>query len=126
MIFIGGSGGVASTFARNRKPRVCLVAGAATAAFKDACSALNQFLIRDPTGGPIPVFDEATWTTAALADPLWNTATWTTATGLARWHPFRMAVARRHRHRGLFDNNRASRADPNARVEFWPQHQEGL
>jgi len=43
-------------------------------------AALNRFLIRDPNGGPIPVFDQATWTTAALADPLWNTATWTTAT----------------------------------------------
>jgi serine protease AprX len=43
-------------------------------------AALNQFLIPDPAGGTVPVFDQATWTTAALADPLWNAATWTTAT----------------------------------------------
>jgi serine protease AprX len=41
---------------------------------------LNRFLIPDPLGGRLPVFDEATWTTAALANPAWNTATWTTAT----------------------------------------------
>jgi serine protease AprX len=43
-------------------------------------AALNEFLIPDPTGGTIPVFDEATWTTAALANPAWDAATWTTAT----------------------------------------------
>jgi serine protease AprX len=42
--------------------------------------ALNRFVIPDPAGGSIPVFDQATWTTAALADPNWDAATWTTAT----------------------------------------------
>ena len=41
---------------------------------------LNQFVIPDPLGGTIPVFDEATWTKVALADRTWNAATWTTAT----------------------------------------------
>lgn len=40
---------------------------------------LNKFLIPDPNGGTIPVFDQATWTTAAQANPAWNAATWTTA-----------------------------------------------
>jgi len=43
-------------------------------------AALNRFLIPNPNGEAIPVFDEATWTTAALSDPAWNAATWTTAT----------------------------------------------
>ncbi len=41
---------------------------------------LNGFLIPDPNGGTLPVFDEATWTTVAGANPAWNAATWTTAT----------------------------------------------
>jgi serine protease AprX len=43
-------------------------------------TALIQFLIPDPRGGTIPVFDEATWTTVARANPAWDAATWTTAT----------------------------------------------
>ena len=43
-------------------------------------SALNEFLIPNPKGGRLPVFDEATWTTVAQANPAWNAATWTTAT----------------------------------------------
>jgi hypothetical protein len=42
--------------------------------------ALNAFKIPDPAGGSIPVFDQATWTTAAQLNPLWDAATWTTAT----------------------------------------------
>jgi hypothetical protein len=42
--------------------------------------ALNQFVGPDPEGGPVPVFDEATWTTYAAANPFWDAATWTTAT----------------------------------------------
>ena len=42
--------------------------------------ALNQFVGTDPAGGPVPVFDQATWTTHAAANPLWDAATWTTAT----------------------------------------------
>jgi serine protease AprX len=41
---------------------------------------LNQFLEPDPSGGSVPVFDEATWTTYASANPAWDAATWTTAT----------------------------------------------
>jgi serine protease AprX len=40
---------------------------------------LNRFLIPDPAGSTVPVFDEATWTTVAKANPAWNAATWTTA-----------------------------------------------
>jgi serine protease AprX len=42
--------------------------------------ALDQFVGPDPAGGSIPVFDQATWTTNALANPIWDAATWTTAT----------------------------------------------
>jgi subtilisin family serine protease len=42
--------------------------------------ALDQFVGPDPAGGPTPVFDEATWTTYASANPAWDAATWTTAT----------------------------------------------
>jgi serine protease AprX len=42
--------------------------------------ALNAFKISDPAGGSIPVFDQATWTTVAQLNPLWDAATWTTAT----------------------------------------------
>ncbi len=41
---------------------------------------LDQFVGPDPAGGSIPVFDQATWTTTATANPTWNAATWTTAT----------------------------------------------
>ena len=40
--------------------------------------ALNQFVVADPAGGS--VFDQATWTTYASANPAWDAATWTTAT----------------------------------------------
>jgi serine protease AprX len=42
--------------------------------------ALNPFVGPDPAGGSVPVFDEATWTTYAAANPLWDAATWATAT----------------------------------------------
>ena len=42
--------------------------------------ALNQFVTPDPAGGTGRVFDEATWTTSAGANPAWDAATWTTAT----------------------------------------------
>lgn len=41
---------------------------------------LNQFVGPDPNGGTVPIFDQATWTTYAAANPLWDAATWTTAT----------------------------------------------
>jgi serine protease AprX len=40
--------------------------------------ALNQFVVPDADGGS--VFDQATWTTYATANPMWDAATWTTAT----------------------------------------------
>src|SRR5207245_2369798 len=42
--------------------------------------ALEQFVGPDPAGGTVPVFDQATWTTYATANPTWDAATWTTAT----------------------------------------------
>jgi serine protease AprX len=42
--------------------------------------ALDQFVGPDPSGSSVPVFDEATWTTYAAANPFWDAATWTTAT----------------------------------------------
>lgn len=42
--------------------------------------ALSQYVGPDPAGGSVPVFDEATWTTDALSNPMWDAATWTTAT----------------------------------------------
>jgi serine protease AprX len=42
--------------------------------------ALNQFVVPDLLGGGGRVFDEATWTTYASANPAWDAATWTTAT----------------------------------------------
>jgi serine protease AprX len=41
--------------------------------------ALNQFVVPDPAGNG-RVFDEATWTTYASANQVWDAATWTTAT----------------------------------------------
>jgi serine protease AprX len=41
--------------------------------------ALNRFLVADPTGGSLPVFDAASWTSAAKADASWTSASWTSA-----------------------------------------------
>src|SRR6185503_10280366 len=41
---------------------------------------LDQFVVPAPDGGAGRVFDEATWTTYASANPAWDAATWTTAT----------------------------------------------
>ena len=41
---------------------------------------LDQFVVPAPDGGAGRVFDEATWTTYAAANPAWDAATWTTAT----------------------------------------------
>jgi serine protease AprX len=43
-------------------------------------ASLDQFVVADPDGGPVPVFDEATWTSAAQANAAWDAATWTSAT----------------------------------------------
>ena len=42
-------------------------------------AALNAFLVSDSTGGGLPVFDAASWTSAAKADASWSTASWTSA-----------------------------------------------
>jgi hypothetical protein len=41
--------------------------------------ALEQFLVTDPAGGSVPVFDAASWTSAAQADASWISASWTSA-----------------------------------------------
>jgi serine protease AprX len=37
---------------------------------------LLRFLIDDPAGGPIPVFDAASWDSAAKSDVSWDSASW--------------------------------------------------
>jgi serine protease AprX len=52
----------------------------------NADGALAQFLVPDPSGGPTPVFDDATWAQVAAADPDWATAYWGSAYwGSAYW-----------------------------------------
>ena len=41
--------------------------------------ALTRFLIEDPAGGPIPVFDSASWDSAAHTDASWDSASWADA-----------------------------------------------
>jgi serine protease AprX len=41
--------------------------------------ALNRFLVPDPAGSSAPVFDAASWTSAAQSDASWTSATWTSA-----------------------------------------------
>jgi serine protease AprX len=38
--------------------------------------ALTRFLIDDPAGGSIPVFDAASWDSASTADASWDSASW--------------------------------------------------
>src|SRR5713101_2536456 len=54
MLFVGdsGPGRVLAAVAGNGKPRIRLVAGRSPAAFNDAGSALNRFLIQRPLAGP--------------------------------------------------------------------------
>jgi serine protease AprX len=40
---------------------------------------LMRFLIEDPAGGPIPVFDASSWESAARSDVSWDSASWTDA-----------------------------------------------
>jgi serine protease AprX len=48
--------------------------------------ALDQFIVADPNGGSIPVFNSAAWQSAALADPTWDAAAWGSAAwGSAAW-----------------------------------------
>jgi serine protease AprX len=41
--------------------------------------ALNRFLITDPAGGSHPVFDAASWDSAAKSDASWDSASWADA-----------------------------------------------
>jgi hypothetical protein len=41
--------------------------------------ALNRFLVPDPAGGTTPVFDAASWSSAARADASWSSASWSSA-----------------------------------------------
>lgn len=41
--------------------------------------ALMRFLIDDPAGGAIPVFDAASWDSASRSDASWDSASWTDA-----------------------------------------------
>ncbi|HEV7639373.1 MAG TPA: S8 family serine peptidase [Gaiellaceae bacterium] len=48
--------------------------------------ALEAFLAADPQGGGTPIFDAASWGTAAQANASWGTASWGTASwGTASW-----------------------------------------
>jgi serine protease AprX len=41
--------------------------------------ALEQFLIADPSGGALPIFDAGTWISVAQSDASWNSASWNSA-----------------------------------------------
>jgi serine protease AprX len=41
--------------------------------------ALEQFLVADPNGGSLPVFDAASWTDVARSNVAWDAASWTDA-----------------------------------------------
>jgi serine protease AprX len=41
--------------------------------------ALDQFLVPDPAGGSLPVFDTASWSDAARSDASWSDASWSDA-----------------------------------------------
>jgi hypothetical protein len=48
--------------------------------------ALAQFLVPDPNGSAVPVFDSERWATTAAADPSWAAAHWGSAHwGSAHW-----------------------------------------
>src|SRR2546421_11944060 len=48
--------------------------------------ALDAFLAPDPSGGPVPIFDAASWGSAAQANASWGAASWGSASwGSASW-----------------------------------------
>jgi hypothetical protein len=48
--------------------------------------ALNAFLALDPSGGPVPLFDAASWGNTARANASWGSASWGSASwGSASW-----------------------------------------
>ena len=42
-------------------------------------ASLEQFLVPDPSGGALPVFDVQRWIEVASSDPSWNNASWSSA-----------------------------------------------
>jgi serine protease AprX len=42
-------------------------------------ASLEQFLVSDPSGGPLPVFDTQKWIDVASSVPSWNDASWSSA-----------------------------------------------
>src|SRR5450432_2291310 len=56
VLFIGDdrAGGFLAGVAGNRKPRIGLMASGSAAAFDDALTAVNRFLIQGPFAGPAP------------------------------------------------------------------------
>ncbi len=65
---------------------VSLAAAAAVASPPNPNLALNSFLIADPSGGSTPVFDAASWGSAARSDASWGSASWGSASwGSASW-----------------------------------------
>ncbi len=42
-------------------------------------AALNRFLVTDPSGGSLPVFNAAAWSEAAWSEAAWNEAAWSEA-----------------------------------------------
>jgi len=53
----------------------------------NANAALDQFLIPDPSGGPYPIFDSASWLKVASGSASWNTASWNDASwNTASWN----------------------------------------
>src|SRR5207302_3130109 len=56
--------------------------------------ALEQFLVADPAGGSLPVFDAATWLTTVKANASWNSASWASASwASASWNSASWASA---------------------------------
>jgi serine protease AprX len=61
-------------------------AAAAVVAPPNPNAALEQFVTADPAGGQIPVFDSASWGSAARANASWGSASWGSASwGSASW-----------------------------------------
>jgi serine protease AprX len=61
-------------------------AAAQVVAPPNANAAIDQFLVPDPAGGPVPVFDAGSWGSVAQSNPAWNTASWGSASwGSASW-----------------------------------------
>jgi serine protease AprX len=49
--------------------------------------ALNAFLVADPAGGTLPVFDAASWNSTVQNDASWNSASWNSASwNSASWN----------------------------------------